>query len=90
MLGSGGSGSSPLLASGCQNCGEAVQSHWRLCPVCGHRLETRREPRKASRGKEEAERSSVHEFELIAAEDVEWGDKLGEGSYGVVFKGTVK
>lgn len=34
--------------------------------------------------------ATSREFELISPDDVEWGEKLGEGSYGVVYRGKVR
>lgn len=32
----------------------------------------------------------AREFELIPPQDVEWGELLGEGSYGAVYRGKVR
>ncbi len=67
----------------CLSCGEVVKPNWKLCPVCGKQLlAEKRAPERPTPPHE-----LFREFELIPPEDVEWGEVLGEGSYGVVYKG---
>lgn len=84
--------SSPIFI-GCSHCSEPVKAHWKLCPVCGSALEKKKPndwPTAVALARSEPEMTSAKEFELIPASDVVWGEKLGEGSYGVVFRGKVR
>jgi hypothetical protein len=69
----------------CLGCGESLKATWKLCPFCGKQVEKKAPERPAPNPSE-----LFREFELIPPEDVEWGEVLGEGSYGVVYKGKGK
>ena len=66
--------------------------------MCGKSLTVERQHHRGGASEKEAAAAATsrpaselfREFELIPPADVEWGEVLGEGSYGVVYKGKVR
>ncbi len=74
----------------CPTCGESVKAQWKLCPMCGKQLvQEKKIPDKAAAAAT-PHTELFREFELIPPGELEWGEMLGEGSYGVVYKGKVR
>jgi hypothetical protein len=75
----------------CPACGEAVKPQWKMCPMCGKQLaQEKKSADKAATSHAPSTAELFREFELIPPSELEWGEQLGEGSYGVVFRGKVR
>ncbi len=79
-----------VMEHGCGACGEPVKAHWKACPVCGKLLVAEKKIVPVVDKASPSAAELFREFELIPPQELEWGEQLGEGSYGVVFKGKVR